>query len=170
MHHFNPIFVNVQAAAIERLQALQDIMVGGEKADDPELKEKRARRKRIAEKKVSLRLSRSLWFFSSFPVTSHLSHRKGLNYAMHETVFFTSFSYSFCQTIIKMSFAWNRELTETEEERGEEKVIERRGEVHPLFCYAFCTFRMHHYLWLCEYISIYFFVNFWHRKNNRLWL
>lgn len=44
---------NVQAEAIERLQALQDIMVGGEKADDTELKERRARRKRIAEKKIN---------------------------------------------------------------------------------------------------------------------
>ncbi|KAI1283708.1 Osmotic avoidance abnormal protein 3 [Halotydeus destructor] len=42
-----------QAEAIERLAALQDIMVGGEKADDSELKEKRAKRKIIAEKKIN---------------------------------------------------------------------------------------------------------------------
>ena len=39
--------------AAERLAVLQDIIVGGEKADDDELKEKRARRKRIAEKKIT---------------------------------------------------------------------------------------------------------------------
>ena len=39
--------------AIERLAALEDYMVGGEKANDPEINEKRARRKRIAEKKIN---------------------------------------------------------------------------------------------------------------------
>jgi kinesin family protein 3/17 len=39
--------------AIERLAALEDFMVGGEKANDPELSEKRAKRKRIAEKKIN---------------------------------------------------------------------------------------------------------------------
>lgn len=39
--------------AIERLAALEDFMVGGEKANDPELNEKRAKRKRIAEKKIN---------------------------------------------------------------------------------------------------------------------
>ena len=39
---------------IERLAALEDFMVeGGEKANDPELNEKRAKRKRIAEKKIN---------------------------------------------------------------------------------------------------------------------
>lgn len=42
-----------KAVAAERLAVLQDIIVGGEKADDDELKEKRARRKRIAEKKIT---------------------------------------------------------------------------------------------------------------------
>lgn len=39
--------------AIERLAALEDFMVGGEKVNDPELNEKRAKRKRIAEKKIN---------------------------------------------------------------------------------------------------------------------
>lgn len=38
---------------IERLAALEDFMVGGEKANDPKLNEKRAERKRIAEKKIN---------------------------------------------------------------------------------------------------------------------
>ena len=42
-----------QAEAIERLQALQGQMVGGEKANDTELKEKRDKRKKIAEKKIN---------------------------------------------------------------------------------------------------------------------
>lgn len=44
---------DIEAEATERLQKLQDIMVGGEGADDTELKERRARRKRIAEKKIN---------------------------------------------------------------------------------------------------------------------
>lgn len=43
----------IQAETIERLQAIQEQMVGGEKANDPELKEKRTRRKRIAEKRLN---------------------------------------------------------------------------------------------------------------------
>lgn len=43
----------MQAQAIERLQELQGQMVGGEKVDDHELKEKRAKRKKIAEKKIN---------------------------------------------------------------------------------------------------------------------
>ena len=38
---------------MERLAALEDFMVGGEKANDPKLNEKRAERKRIAEKKIN---------------------------------------------------------------------------------------------------------------------
>ncbi|RWS29990.1 osmotic avoidance abnormal protein 3-like protein [Leptotrombidium deliense] len=43
----------MQAQALERLQALQDQMVGGEKVNDQELKDKLARKKRIAEKKIN---------------------------------------------------------------------------------------------------------------------
>ncbi|XP_067119190.1 osmotic avoidance abnormal protein 3-like isoform X2 [Centruroides vittatus] len=46
--------VDVQAQALERLQELQDQIVGGEKAHDKELKEKRAKRKTIAEKRIAL--------------------------------------------------------------------------------------------------------------------
>ncbi|XP_074602042.1 osmotic avoidance abnormal protein 3-like isoform X2 [Brevipalpus obovatus] len=38
---------------IERIQALQEQMVGGEKVNDPELREKRSRRKRIAERRLN---------------------------------------------------------------------------------------------------------------------
>ena len=43
----------MQAQAIERLQELQGQMVGGEKVNDYELKEKRAKRKKIAERKIN---------------------------------------------------------------------------------------------------------------------
>ncbi|XP_025017743.1 osmotic avoidance abnormal protein 3-like isoform X1 [Tetranychus urticae] len=43
----------IQAETIERIQALQERMVGGEKANDPELKEKRTKRKRIAERRMA---------------------------------------------------------------------------------------------------------------------
>ena len=42
-----------KAQAIERLQTLQGQMVGGEKANDKELKEKRDKRKKIAERKIN---------------------------------------------------------------------------------------------------------------------
>ncbi len=42
-----------QMQAIERLHALEEQMVGGEKANDTELKEKRAKRKKVAEKKIN---------------------------------------------------------------------------------------------------------------------
>ncbi|CAM1306070.1 KIF17 (predicted) [Pycnogonum litorale] len=41
-----------QAEAFERLQQLQHAMVGGERAHDKDLKEKRAKRKNISEKKI----------------------------------------------------------------------------------------------------------------------
>ena len=68
-----------QAAAIERLQALQDIMVGGEKADDPELKEKRARRKRIAEKKVSPLRPVIFLFVEKFSYATHDKYSHSLS-------------------------------------------------------------------------------------------
>jgi kinesin family member 17 len=43
----------VKAEAFERLQAIQEQIVGGEKVNDTELKEKRAKRKKIAEKKIN---------------------------------------------------------------------------------------------------------------------
>lgn len=42
----------IQAETLERIQALQERMVGGEKANDPELKEKRTKRKKIAERRM----------------------------------------------------------------------------------------------------------------------
>jgi len=44
--------VKKQAEAIERIQAFQENLVGGEKANDAELKEKRSKRKRIAERRM----------------------------------------------------------------------------------------------------------------------
>lgn len=49
----NEQIAQIQAETIERLQAIEKQMVGGEKANDPELKEKRIRRKRIAEKRLN---------------------------------------------------------------------------------------------------------------------
>lgn len=55
----DPLYANgediaqVQAQAMERLKELQQNMVGGEKANDSELKAKRAKRKNIAEKKIN---------------------------------------------------------------------------------------------------------------------
>ncbi|RWS14582.1 metalloprotease TIKI2-like isoform X2 [Dinothrombium tinctorium] len=43
----------MQAEALERLQALQEQMVGGEKVNDQELKDKLAKKKKIAEKKIN---------------------------------------------------------------------------------------------------------------------
>lgn len=48
-----PDLVQIQTEVLERLQALEGQMVGGEKANDNELKEKRAKRKKIAEKKIN---------------------------------------------------------------------------------------------------------------------
>ncbi|KAG8171861.1 hypothetical protein JTE90_008226, partial [Oedothorax gibbosus] len=44
--------VMAQIQALERLQELEEQMVGGEKAHDRELKEKRAKRKKVAEKRI----------------------------------------------------------------------------------------------------------------------
>lgn len=41
-------------ALFDRLQELEEQMVGGEKAHDRELKEKRAKRKKVAEKRIKL--------------------------------------------------------------------------------------------------------------------
>lgn len=45
--------VQKEAEAIERIQAFQEVLVGGEKANDAELKEKRSKRKRIAERRMN---------------------------------------------------------------------------------------------------------------------
>ncbi|CAG2120041.1 unnamed protein product, partial [Medioppia subpectinata] len=45
--------IEMQSQAMERLQALEGQMVGGEKANDIEFKEKRDKRKKIAEKKIN---------------------------------------------------------------------------------------------------------------------
>ena len=44
---------NTVLQAMEKLHAIEEQMVGGEKADDTELKEKRARKKKIAESKLT---------------------------------------------------------------------------------------------------------------------
>ncbi|GFT98502.1 kinesin-like protein KIF17 [Nephila pilipes] len=46
------VMAQIQAQALERLQELEEQMVGGEKAHDRELKEKRAKRKNVAEKRI----------------------------------------------------------------------------------------------------------------------
>ncbi|KAF8777709.1 osmotic avoidance abnormal protein 3-like isoform X2 [Argiope bruennichi] len=46
------VTAQIQAQVLERLQELEEQMVGGEKAHDRELKEKRAKRKKVAEKRV----------------------------------------------------------------------------------------------------------------------
>ncbi|XP_054719028.1 kinesin-like protein KIF17 [Uloborus diversus] len=46
------VMAQIQAQALERLQELEEQMVGGEKAHDRELKEKRAKRKKVAEKRI----------------------------------------------------------------------------------------------------------------------
>ncbi|GIY43071.1 kinesin-like protein KIF17 [Caerostris darwini] len=46
------VAAQIQAQALERLQELEEKMVGGEKAHDRELKEKRAKRKKVAEKRI----------------------------------------------------------------------------------------------------------------------
>ncbi|XP_035208225.1 osmotic avoidance abnormal protein 3-like isoform X2 [Stegodyphus dumicola] len=46
------VMAQIQAQALERLQELEEQMVGGEKAHDRELKEKRAKRKKVAEKRT----------------------------------------------------------------------------------------------------------------------
>ncbi|XP_042895498.1 osmotic avoidance abnormal protein 3 isoform X3 [Parasteatoda tepidariorum] len=46
------VMAQLQAQALERLQELEEKMVGGEKAHDRELKERRAKRKKVAEKRT----------------------------------------------------------------------------------------------------------------------
>ena len=54
MRMWNGVFVFSTCDLYVRLQKLEDQMVGGEKAHDRELKEKRAKRKKVAEKRIKL--------------------------------------------------------------------------------------------------------------------